>query len=85
MNNTSNNNIEIQEQEINLLEVIKPYTKRWPWFIIGLILSIIGAYLFLKTQNNIYAVESTVLIKDSKGGSGLKILLFLMILLVLVN
>lgn len=70
MNNTSNNNIEIQEQEINLLEVIKPYTKRWPWFIIGLILSIIGAYLFLKTQNNIYAVESTVLIKDSKGGSG---------------
>jgi len=49
MNNTSNNNIEIQEQEINLLEVIKPYTKRWPWFIIGLILSIIGAYLFFKT------------------------------------
>ena len=71
MSNDIHNN-QVQEQEINLVELIKPYTRRWPWFIVGLILSILGAYLYLKTQSKIYSIESTVLIKDSKSNSSMQ-------------
>ena len=71
MSNDIHNN-QVQEQEINLIELIKPYTRRWPWFVAGLILSILGAYLYLKTQNKIYSIESTVLIKDSKSSSSVQ-------------
>ncbi|MPL54835.1 Tyrosine-protein kinase ptk [bioreactor metagenome] len=71
MSNDVHNN-QVQEQEINLVELIKPYTRRWPWFIVGLILSILGAYLYLKTQSKIYSIESTVLIKDSKSNSSMQ-------------
>jgi uncharacterized protein involved in exopolysaccharide biosynthesis len=71
MSNDIHNN-QVQEQEINLIEPIKPYTRRWPWFVAGLILSILGAYLYLKTQNKIYSIESTVLIKDSKSSSSVQ-------------
>ena len=63
-----NNNI--QEEEIHINELIKPYLKRWKWFVLGGIFALFIAYLFLKTQNPVYEVVSTVLIKDSKKSMG---------------
>mgnify|MGYP003584351651 FL=1 len=63
-----NNNI--QEEEIHINELIKPYLKRWKWFVLGGIFALFIAYLFLKTQNPVYEVVSTVLIKDSKKSIG---------------
>ena len=63
-----NNNI--QEEEIHINELIKPYLKRWKWFVLGGIFALFIAYLFLKTQNPVYEVVSTVLIKDSKKSLG---------------
>ena len=63
-----NNNI--QEEEIHINELIKPYLKRWKWFVLGGIFALFIAYLFLKTQNPVYEVVSTVLIKDSKNSMG---------------
>lgn len=64
--NTSTDNI----QEINIYDLLKPYIKRWFWFVLGGIIALILGYLYLKTQNTIYNIESTVLIKDSKNNSG---------------
>lgn len=64
-----NNTQGFQEQDINFNEIIKPYVKRWFWFLIGIILSVLAAYLYLKKQKKIYSIESTVLIKDSKNNS----------------
>ena len=36
------------EEELNLREIIKPYVKKWHWFVIGFILSIIAAIIFIK-------------------------------------
>ena len=60
----------IQEEEIHIKELIKPYLKRWKWFVLGGIFALFIAYLFLKTQNPVYEVVSTVLIKDSKKSMG---------------
>lgn len=63
-----NNNI--QEEEIHINELIRPYMKRWKWFIVSGIFALFIAYFFLKTQNKVYEVVSTVLIKDSKKSMG---------------
>lgn len=57
-------------QEINIRELITPYLKKWYWFIISTLLVLVLGFLFLKRQQEIYQVESTILIKDSKSGIG---------------
>lgn len=59
-----------QEEEIHINELIRPYLKRWKWFVLGGIFALFIAFLFLKTQNPVYEVVSTVLIKDSKKSMG---------------
>lgn len=55
------------EQEIHINEIIRPYARKWPWFIIGSLLALALAYFYLKTTTPVYKVQSTVLIKDSKA------------------
>lgn len=66
--NKKNTTDNLEEQHIS--DILKPYTKRVLWFIIGSIIALIFGYLYLKTQNNVYETESTVLIKDAKSSSG---------------
>lgn len=57
--------------ELHIGEIIKPYVKRWYWFFIGTFLSLLLAYFYFKTQQSVFEVASTVLIKDSKpSGNG---------------
>lgn len=58
------------QEEINIKEIIRPYFKRWKWFVLSGIFTLLIAYFFLKTQNKVYEVVSTVLIKDSKKSMG---------------
>ena len=64
------NNNSFHEEEIHINELIRPYLKRWKWFVLGGIFALFIAFLFLKTQNPVYEVVSTVLIKDSKKSMG---------------
>ena len=57
------------EQEIHINEIIRPYARKWPWFIIGALIALALAYFYLKTTTPVYKVQSTVLIKDSKASS----------------
>lgn len=59
-----------QEEEIHINELIRPYMKRWKWFVLSGFFALFIAYLFLKTQNPVYEVVSTVLIKDFKKSMG---------------
>ena len=54
-------------QEIHINEIIRPYARKWPWFIIGALIALALAYFYLKTTTPVYKVQSTVLIKDSKA------------------
>ncbi|SIQ22591.1 capsular exopolysaccharide family [Chryseobacterium sp. RU37D] len=54
---------------IDLNETIKPYLRRWPWFILSAILTVIIGYIALKFMMPVYQVQTTVLIKDAKNSS----------------
>ncbi|WEK71729.1 MAG: polysaccharide biosynthesis tyrosine autokinase [Candidatus Chryseobacterium colombiense] len=58
-----------QEESLNLRELIKPYLHRWYWFIIGVIITIIGAWFFLRYSVPVYNTEETLLIKEVKKSS----------------
>ncbi|WP_018675806.1 GumC family protein [Riemerella columbina] len=59
----------IEEQEVNITEIIKPYLQRWLWFVISAVLALIIAFLYLKSATKIYNVQSTILVKDAKTSS----------------
>ena len=64
------NNNNFQTEEIQIKEIIRPYIKRWKWFVLSVIITSFLSYLFLKTQSPIYETISTVLIKDAKRSLG---------------
>ncbi|NNJ82186.1 MAG: tyrosine protein kinase, partial [Flavobacteriaceae bacterium] len=51
-------------------DLTKPYTRYWYWFILGLLITFIGAYLYLRYSTPIYEVQAKVIIKDEKNSSG---------------
>ena len=57
------------ESEIHISEIIKPYIRKWPWFVISALLALALAYFYLKLATPVYNVKSTVLIKDAKSSS----------------
>lgn len=59
-----------EEKEVNIRELIQPYLKKWWWFLLGAILCLALAYFYIKITNPVYAVTSSVLIKDAKNSSG---------------
>ncbi|WP_233702000.1 GumC family protein [Kaistella palustris] len=47
-------------------ELLKPYLRKWPWFLLSVFLFLALAIFFLKTTSPVYQIDSTVLIKDAK-------------------
>lgn len=60
---------EANNTSVNLNEVLKPYLKKWPWFVASAFIALMIGYISLKFMVPIYDVQTTVLIKDSKGSS----------------
>ena len=55
-----------REEDFNLRELIKPYTKKWYWFFLSVILTTLLAIVYIKFTTPVYKIESSVLIKDAK-------------------
>ncbi|WP_213280428.1 GumC family protein [Chryseobacterium indologenes] len=56
-------------KRINVSEILKPYIRRWPWFIISAFIALVIGYISLKFMVPVYGVQSTILIKDAKNSS----------------
>jgi tyrosine-protein kinase Etk/Wzc len=52
------------EPSLNIREILKPYTSRWYWLIVGALISVVAAYFFLRYTIPVYNTESTLLIKE---------------------
>lgn len=59
-------NITKKEEEFNLRELIKPYLKKWYWFVISIFLMLVLAVVYVKFATPLYSIKSSVLIKDAK-------------------
>ncbi|WBL26404.1 GumC family protein [Zunongwangia sp. HGR-M22] len=65
-----NNNIKSNHQK-KIGSEIKKYTKFWYWFILALIITLSGAYFYLKYSTPIYKATASIIIKNdaSQGNS----------------
>lgn len=69
MSQISSAEIKVSE-DININEIVKPYTSKWLWFLISVLFFVILSYLYIKISTPIYEIRSTVLIKDAKKSPG---------------
>ncbi|WP_256003241.1 GumC family protein [Pedobacter deserti] len=58
----------LEDPNLNFREIIARYLYHWPVFVIGIILSVLSAYLYLRYTKPVYQISSTLLIKDEKKG-----------------
>ncbi len=58
-----------QEEEINLREELEKYLKFWPWFVLGVIICAILAFLYLQIATPIYNTKASVIIKDEENST----------------
>lgn len=56
-------------QDINIQEIIKPYLRRWLWFVLSVLAAIILAFLYFRYTTPVYSIQTTVLIKDAKSNN----------------
>ena len=57
-------------KELSLKEIIHQYTRYWIWFILGVVIAFISAYIYLRYTTPFYESKATVIIKDEKSGGG---------------
>lgn len=69
-NNKMENNIQTsldnEHSDIDIQEIVKPYLKKWPWFIVSVLSILFIAFTYLRYSTPVYNIKATVLIKDVK-------------------
>lgn len=58
-----------EPQEIDIQEIIKPYLRRWLWFVLSVLAALILAFLYFRYTTPVYSIQTTVLIKDAKSNN----------------
>jgi len=61
------NSFENEESNINISEIVEQYLYFWKWFVLGLVLALLGAYLYLLYSTPTYKVESKILMLDESN------------------
>lgn len=54
----------------NLREFLEKYLYHWKWFILGLIVAMMGAFLYLRYDTPKFKVEATILVYNKENESG---------------
>lgn len=72
-----NENPKIQESdELSLRELIEQYTQYWYLFVIGVLIALVLAFLYLRYTPQLYQSKATIIIKDEKTQSPLEMAAF---------
>lgn len=70
MQNSNNHlSIQVDNSESHIGEIIKPYLRKWVWFVLSALVAVVLAWVYLKFSTPIYNIQSTVLIKDAKNSA----------------
>ena len=59
---------EYQEEDIQLRAILEKYLIHWQWFVLGVLLCITAAYVYLRYTTPQYQASTTILVKDEKKG-----------------
>jgi tyrosine-protein kinase Etk/Wzc len=58
----------LNEESVSFREKIEKYTYNWRWFVVGLMLAIIGSFFYLKYTSKHYLITSSILIDGLEEG-----------------
>src|SRR5690606_9291444 len=69
MENKENTYSQFQEEEnkINLRAIIEQYLYYWKWYVLGFIIALLVAFLYLRYAQSEYQVESKILLLDDSN------------------
>lgn len=69
MDNRFNDSFSFNEEEnIDLKQELRRYFRYWPWFVIALVISLLGAYFYVRYAPRIYETYSKIKILDESEG-----------------
>lgn len=57
-----------KSQEINLRAEIAKYSRHWYWFLLGVLLCTLLAFIYLRYTKPVYKISAELLVKDNKKG-----------------
>ena len=60
----SNPMLQQEEEPLNLYAIFFKYLVYWPWFVVSVLICVVGTYTYLRYQAPVYNISSAVLIKD---------------------
>tara|TARA_R110002050_G_scaffold289710_1_gene442576 strand:+ start:31610 stop:33970 length:2361 start_codon:yes stop_codon:yes gene_type:complete len=56
------------EKPINYRELFEKYTYHWKWFVLGIVVALAAAFVYLRYTPQQYSVTTTILIEDENSG-----------------
>ena len=64
-NETLNSQFDNNES-LNIREELEKYVFHWKWFFFGVVIALIGAFIYLRYSTPLYSATATIMIKDNK-------------------
>ena len=68
-NSSKYSNPNADKHQVDIIELIKPYTQNWKWFLFSALFALVAALLYLRTETYVYQIQSSVLVKEAKNSS----------------
>ncbi|HEY9169459.1 MAG TPA: polysaccharide biosynthesis tyrosine autokinase [Lutibacter sp.] len=66
--NNQYNPISDNDESINLREQLENYLFHWKWFVLGVFVALLGAFLYLRYTPSQYSVSTSILVDDKNSG-----------------
>ena len=63
-----NNMGNMDDEKVNYQELLFRYIIHWPWFVVSILVCLIGAWGYLHFQTPVYQISASIMIKDDKKG-----------------
>ena len=68
--NNFEDNFEKSEEDINIRQILEQYLYYWKWFVIGIVVSLIFAFLYVKYTQKQYQVSAKILLNEKESSTG---------------
>ncbi|WP_224490260.1 GumC family protein [Robertkochia flava] len=59
---------EAEEQEVSIKEMVGRYLRYWPWMVLGVVLAVTTAFIYLRYTVPTYSTSARIIISDSNNG-----------------
>ncbi|MCF6279635.1 MAG: polysaccharide biosynthesis tyrosine autokinase [Flavobacteriaceae bacterium] len=70
--NTNNNNVDVfSDNNVVLKDLIERYIRNWKWFVVGAVITLTTAFLYLRYTTPLYQVNSSIKIKDDSSNGAI--------------